>query len=342
MAQTWSLHIIRPRRCAILQWCCSTQKVHQGLSKLETMVWQQGAVLLRARNAAFRSGDRLAYRKKEMELRKGSQQAKNRTGTLLTTTHIKCGKDQNHNRLQRQQPADQPQPHSAQQPKQNCAKKPLHTLTHLATVSWLSSISWSSSPSASSCNIRWATPWGGSRSTKGPVQITWREWSCVRISWLEFFCTSSLRIALVPGWLKSFHIMPVQIKTCYPLPLWLPPCCTNSSNHEVFQEDCSKAHQGHRPNDTLQTSVCLLGEQINKGRSLTGTAHDPDSPKASQHLLQDAISDFISAFNTVIPDNLILELHNIGLAAPHTSGSKNFSTTGLKWGRELGTARHPP
>lgn len=81
---------------------------------------------------------------------------------------------------------------------------------------------------------------------------------------------------------QVLHHLPVPKKWCL---------VAGTCNHELG-EDHLEAHQEHYPNDPGQTPLCLLGEPIQRGRSLTGTAHGPDSPRESRHLGQDAICGF--------------------------------------------------
>lgn len=87
------LHISCSELCAVLHRSCPTFKFHQSFFKPKPWI-DSTAPLLKDRDAAYRSDDRMAYRK---ELQRASSWPNTGTdnawrSTLCTTTHETCGK----------------------------------------------------------------------------------------------------------------------------------------------------------------------------------------------------------------------------------------------------------
>lgn len=109
--------------------------------------------------------------------------------------------------------------------------------------------------------------------------------------------------------------------------------------HPAGQEKVQTEHRESHPDDPGQTSVCLLGEPLHRGSSLTNTAHGPDSPGASQSLHQDAIYGCQFSLQWRDPRQADIENSTLAWLRLCASGSETLSTTGGGW--ELGTKHRP-
>ncbi len=123
---------------------------------------------------------------------------------------------------------------------------------------------------------------------------------------------TSLSQAVIPTCLKSTEIIPTKEITCV-LSKRLPSHSTDSNHNELLWEASHAQHQNQPPQHTRSAPVCIR-PNLSTDDAISSTLH-----LALTHLenkdsyVRMLFIDFSSAFNTIIPQQLINELNLLGL-----------------------------